>query len=46
MTLERDLVICAACGTDEAAREAGGLPPIEPSAWPVTGRLDWTGPVL
>ncbi|MBB5916886.1 hypothetical protein BJY24_005798 [Nocardia transvalensis] len=41
MTVERELQICSRCGTDEAARDAARLPPIEPSAWPVAGGMDW-----
>ncbi|MGW4371797.1 hypothetical protein ACWEKT_39895 [Nocardia takedensis] len=46
MTLARDLIICAACGTDEAVRDAANLAPIEPSAWPVAERSDWTSHTL
>ncbi|ATL71807.1 hypothetical protein CRH09_15500 [Nocardia terpenica] len=40
MKIDRDLFVCSACGTDEALRDAAGFPPIEPSAWPVTERLN------
>lgn len=30
-----DVYICSACGTDEAMRDFGGLPPYSPSDWPL-----------
>ncbi|WP_229740343.1 hypothetical protein [Nocardia rhizosphaerihabitans] len=39
MKIDRDLLVCSACGTDKAARDAVGLAPVEPSAWP-TERLN------
>ncbi len=36
--------ICGDCGTDEAVRDARGLPPIPPGEWPNTGELlTWPG---
>ncbi len=39
MTVERDIDICGWCGTDEAERDAYGLPPVPPQQWPVTWML-------
>lgn len=35
LTLERDVRVCGACASDEALRDARGLPPVPLGEWPV-----------
>lgn len=35
LTAGREVFICTLCGTDEAAREANGQPPVPFGDWPV-----------
>ncbi|MGW5819200.1 hypothetical protein [Streptomyces noursei] len=34
---ERHIVICSACGTDEAIRDSRGDAPVLPGEWPIAG---------
>jgi hypothetical protein len=43
LTKRSDVDICGECCTDEAVRDAAGLPPIPPQEWPVKQLLTWSG---